>query len=266
MNGIAKKNARRFSGFADTYENARPQMPLYPISVIEKYLGRTPGLVLDLGCGTGLSTLIWQGRCKKVIGIEPSEDMLAVARKKETDGVSFIKAYAHDTGLADHAADAVVCSQSFHWMEPKQTLHEINRVLFPDGIFAAVDCDWPPVCHPEAELAYHELMHKASIIEKENSTLESSFFRWDKNKHLSSIEKSGYFRYAREIVFINSEPCTANRLVNIALSQGGVQSILKLQPEALSGEINKYREKVCAVFGDRNFTIDFCYRMRISIK
>ena len=38
--------------------------------------------VLDLGCGTGLSTDAWKGNCGKVIGIEPSGDMLAVAREK----------------------------------------------------------------------------------------------------------------------------------------------------------------------------------------
>lgn len=49
-------------------------MPIYPISIILRYLGRSkPDLVVDLGCGTGLSTVIWRGHCNKVIGIEPSD-------------------------------------------------------------------------------------------------------------------------------------------------------------------------------------------------
>jgi ubiquinone/menaquinone biosynthesis C-methylase UbiE len=266
VNDIAIKNANRFLGFADTYENARPQMPLYPISVINKYLGKRHNVVLDLGCGTGLSSLIWQNQCEEVIGIEPSEDMLTIARKKQARGISFIKGYSHDTGIADNIADVVMCSQSFHWMEPKQTLNEINRVLTANGIFAAIDCDWQPICDWEVEKSYIELFNKVSIIEKENIEFQNNFFRWDKNKHLSHIENCGYFKYTREIVFINTETCTTSRLVNIALSQGGLQNILKQKPEAIITEVNKYKEKVNATFGNSEFNIDFCYRMRIGIK
>ena len=64
--------------------------------------------VLDLGCGTGLSTLVWDGRCRQVIGVEPSEDMLAIARQKTRPGLSFVRAFAHQTGLPDGCADAAL--------------------------------------------------------------------------------------------------------------------------------------------------------------
>lgn len=77
------KNANRFTGFADIYENARPSMPLQPVNIIKKYLGRNPEIVVDLGCGTGLSTVAWKGNCKNVIGIEPNGDMLSIALKRK---------------------------------------------------------------------------------------------------------------------------------------------------------------------------------------
>ena len=43
------------------------------------------------------------------------------------------------TGLEDECADVVVCSQSFHWMEPRSTLKEINRILNNNGIFATIE-------------------------------------------------------------------------------------------------------------------------------
>ncbi len=266
MNYKAIKNANRFLGFADTYDTARPQMPLYPISVIKDYLGKIPDLVVDLGCGTGLSTLVWQNNCNKIIGIEPSEDMIDVAKAKQMLGIEFIKAYSHETGLADGNADVVMCSQSFHWMEPKQTLREVNRILTSNGVFATVDCDWPPISHWEVEQSYIKLFNKVTIIENKNKEFQDNHFKWDKNKHLFNIESCGYFRYTREIVFKNTEKCTASRLVNIALSQGGLQSILQIIPEAITAEIESYKEKVYQIFGDKEFNIDFCYRMRIGIK
>lgn len=99
MENNLQKNANRFTGFADTYDSARPAMPTYPVKIITKYLGKAPNTVIDLGCGTGLSTLAWQSSCKKVIGVEPSADMLSVAKKKETDSISFTQGFGDNTGF-----------------------------------------------------------------------------------------------------------------------------------------------------------------------
>lgn len=127
----AEQNADRFIGFADVYDNARPSLPPHFMELIRLYLGHDIGNVVDLGCGTGLSTAAWEGNCTHVTGIEPSADMLAVAQKKASVAVSFRQGYSHDTGLPDGSADAVVCSQSFHWMEPVSTLREADRLLAP---------------------------------------------------------------------------------------------------------------------------------------
>ena len=76
----AEINAERFIGFADIYENSRPTVPVHSVEIITEYLGRMPDTVVDLGCGTGLSTLVWNNKCGKIIGIDPSNDMLSVAK------------------------------------------------------------------------------------------------------------------------------------------------------------------------------------------
>ncbi|WP_040951679.1 class I SAM-dependent methyltransferase [Gorillibacterium massiliense] len=266
MKNRAELNAERFRGFADIYENARPQMPQYPIEVIRNYLEAEPEVVVDLGCGTGLSTLVWEGHCSRVIGVDPSIDMLDVALRKKTDTVSFIRAFSHETGLPDHIADAVVCSQSFHWMEPNQTLHEINRILKNGGVFATVDADWPPVYHWRVEKSYQQLFQKVEHIEEENPELKEQYVKWDKNNHLQNIHNSGYFQYSREIVFSNREKCDANRLVNLAMSQGGMQSVLRRLPERIASDVDAFKELVIQTFGHQTFDIDFCYRMRVGVK
>lgn len=262
----ARDNANRFSGFADTYENARPVMPYYPVAVIHQYLGKNPETVVDLGCGTGLSTLVWEGNCKIAVGVEPNEDMLTVARTKQKDNLSFRKAFANETGLPNNFAEAIICSQSFHWMEPVQTLAEINRILKSGGIFATVDCDWPPVCNWGVEKAYCDLFKEVNEIERQIPKIGEQYHKWDKNKHLSNIEQSGYFRFVREIVFSNEEKCDSNRFINIALSQGGLQNALKEKPELILSQIEKFKETVVETFDQKTFNISFCYRMRIGVK
>lgn len=261
-----QKNADRFTGFADIYEKARPKVPEYPVKIICKYLGKKPDTVVDLGCGTGLSTVVWKDIGTKIIGIEPSDDMLAIAGKKSDKNISFIKGYSDSTGLEDKSADVVICSQSFHWMEPISALKEINRILKSGGVFAAVDCDWPPGAKWQAEQAYMKLYSKVKRIEADNKEIHKTFVRYDKAKHLQNIKSSGYFRYCREILFASTEKCNAQRFINIILSQGSLQTILKLAPDLINDDVVHFKNTINKIYGDETFDIDFYYRMRIGIK
>ena len=261
-----KINANRFTGFAGLYETVRPTVPAAACEILLDYVGKKPHTVIDLGCGTGLSTGIWKGKSERIIGIDPSEDMLETAKKKETKQISFLKAFSNHTALPDESADIVVCSQSFHWMEPYSTLMEVNRILKPNGVFAAIDCDWPPVCDWRAEKEYNEFRAAAQKIEKEHADTRENYQRWDKKEHLAHIKNSGYFRYSREIVLFNREKANAERFIGIALSQSGVQAVLKTYPARMGEKLEVFEKRVREIFGDREFYIGFCYRMRIGIK
>lgn len=140
-------NVRRFTGFADIYDQYRPKPPEMIADLLLQLAGADRAdHVVDLGCGTGLSTLIWINRTNLFTGIEPSPDMRGVASQRpewERSGTrtQFVAAEAHQTGLAEQSVDIVTASQSFHWMDPVPTLAEIARVLRPGGVFAAYDCD-----------------------------------------------------------------------------------------------------------------------------
>jgi len=266
IKNVEMKNKDRFLGFADVYDQARPEMPEYPIEIITRYLNKKADIVVDLGCGSGLSTTAWKNHCNAIIGIEPSNDMFLAASKKADKNISFKKAFAHETGLSSDFADVVICSQSFHWMNPELTLAEVNRILKSGGIFAAVDYDWPPVCKWEAELAHKQLFYKVSCLEKEHKDLNDRFIRWDKNKHLTNIKNSGYFRYQREIVFANRELCNAERFISMTLSQSGLQSIMKRKPDLIKSALDEYVETIQRLFAGETMEADFCYRMRLGIK
>ena len=260
------RNVRRFDGIAALYESARPQLPVYPAQVIGRYLGRRPDTVVDLGCGTGLSTVVWEGRCRRVIGVEPNEGMLAVARRKESGARTFIRAFAHETGLPEACADAVVCSQSFHWMEPAPTLDEAARLLADGGVFAAVDCDWPPVCGWPVEKAYDALFEEVRKAERRHPEIAEGFRKWEKSGHLANIRSSGHFRYAREIVFANEESCDAERMIALARSQGGLQGILTARPELIAEALEAFERAVREYFAGKSLAVGFCYRMRVGVK
>lgn len=144
----SKQNIDRFLGFQADYDRYRPEAPPLIIKLLTDYLGSTPSVVADIGCGTGLSTFLWKDVSDHVIGIEPNPDMLGKAidklsRIEDPQSITFVQGYSNQLPLAVDSVDIVTCSQSFHWMDPESTLREISRVLRTGGVFAAYDCDWP---------------------------------------------------------------------------------------------------------------------------
>jgi ubiquinone/menaquinone biosynthesis C-methylase UbiE len=260
-------NIERFSGFAGLYDENRPKPPEIIPDILTRYLGKAPEVVVDLGSGTGLSTFIWCGKASRVIGIEPNDDMRSQAginaSQKCLIDVVFKKADAYDTGLERETADIVTCSQSFHWMEPGQALKEIAGILKPGGIFAAYDCDWPPVAGQWVEKAYNAMLASARALLKD-LPYERKATQYPKEGHLKNIQESGYFNYFREIVFHNREACSAERFIGIALSQGALQTALKNNPEALECGIKTFRQAVLESWKQNEIIIN--YRMRIGIK
>ncbi|MGH1393016.1 MAG: class I SAM-dependent methyltransferase, partial [Trichormus sp.] len=100
--------------------------------------------VLDLGCGTGrlLERLATKFPELRGTGLDLSPKMLQVARlsNRHHPRLIFIEGKAEALPFGDGQFDAVFNSISFlHYLEPKQVLQEVARVLTPSGRFYLVD-------------------------------------------------------------------------------------------------------------------------------
>lgn len=130
----------RFSGLADIYAQSRPSYPDEALDFIVEHCGLRAGdTMLDVGCGTGISTRLFAQRDLQLIGIEPNDDMRL---KAESDHTGFkyqpmyLKATAEQTGMNANSANAILCAQAFHWFNHVVCLAEFNRVLKPSGYVA----------------------------------------------------------------------------------------------------------------------------------
>lgn len=124
----------RFTGLADVYARSRPDYPDAALDFLMTHCGLSAGsLVVDVGCGTGISSRQLARRGLRVVGIEPNAEMRQRAASEPVPEGAAAPTYregrAEATGLPDAGADAVLAAQAFHWFEPAATLEEFHRIL-----------------------------------------------------------------------------------------------------------------------------------------
>lgn len=147
-----RRSSRLFDGWAGTYDNKRLQADTYrPVhdKILARLADRPDGgwsTIIDLGCGTGQLT----GRLAdahpeaRVIGLDYSNGMLDRAAKRMAGAdtgsgqgaqVRLVRADAQRPPIRSGAADAVVCTESFHWYpDQPAALEAVADILEPGGL------------------------------------------------------------------------------------------------------------------------------------
>ena len=294
-------NAKRFSGFADLYDTVRPIPPPVLADIITTYAGGRPDLIVDLGSGTGLSTRWAATWSAEVIGIEPSADMRERASFASTaTNVRYADGFSNSTGLPGQSADVVLAVQALHWMEPVSTFVEVARLLRPGGVFAALDCDWPPsVGNARAEQAWHTARAIVALHERQlagwseaspsnrpaSSSPQSDELRpaasddpvssvliaegvqyWHKGEHLRRMVASQQFVHCVEVGAVSEERGDADRFVQVFRSQGDYQALRRhgLDDETLG--VDRFSAEVTEALGPGEHPFWFTYRARIGVR
>lgn len=116
--------------------------------VLHKYSNQKINIV-DMACGTGDMISLWLSRPnrfgavpKNITGVDPSEEMLKIARKKfqRFHNVKFTCALGHESGCESGEADIISISYGIrNVVERAQTLNEFNRILKIGGYLLVLE-------------------------------------------------------------------------------------------------------------------------------
>ncbi len=151
-----KSNRRFFDLWASTYDFAPFQfwMKRFHRPVLEQLelSGRGGGKirVLDLSCGTGelLKAILRiipeeKKNAVELYGIDFSEEMLTVARKKLSESVQFRKMDVHQLDFPSNYFDCVISTEAFHhYYNQEKALSEMERVAKKNGKMMVVDVNF----------------------------------------------------------------------------------------------------------------------------
>lgn len=236
-------------------------MPGKAIEILKRYLNNEIEVIVDIGCGTGNSTEICTDYANKVIGIEPSEDMLKKAREKENSKLTFLKGYGNNTGLESNIADIVICSQAFHWMEPDSTIKEVSRILKKGGIFAVIDADTFPVIDLRIEKENSDIQDTIETLDKKQNLII-----YPRSQHLKNMINSNQFQYCKEICFCNEVLYDRDRFEKYVYSKGGMQNAIKNNYEPVISKLEGFNNMLNDVFKDGTKEAIFSYKIKIGVK
>lgn len=88
---------------------------------------------LDVGCGTGHSSMALHGIAERIVGVDVSEPMI---READTHrGIEYALCPAETLPFKDRAFDLVTVGLAMHWFDRRSFFSEANRVLQPEGWF-----------------------------------------------------------------------------------------------------------------------------------
>ncbi len=121
--------------------------------------------VLDIGTGNGrLVPFILDavGPKGQVVGVDPAEGMLTVARQRhQSPNLRFVKAWAEDLPFEDSRFDTAICYSVYpHFNDREAAIAELKRVLKEGGLVA--------VAHTQGRKAINSRHQRAGAAVKED--------------------------------------------------------------------------------------------------
>ncbi len=93
--------------------------------------------VLDVGCGTGQSSLALTEWSEHVMAIDSAEAMIDCAVKNQK--ISYLLADAENLPFSEAEFDLVFVASSLHWFEKRKFLNQVQKVLKSGGKFLVYD-------------------------------------------------------------------------------------------------------------------------------
>jgi len=157
---------RAYAVFAHIYDAV-----VFPIRKLRREVASMvdlpPGArLLDVATGTGQQAFAFAEKASKVVGIDLSEEMLRIARRKNRfPNVSFQQADAAELPFEDDSFDASCVSFALHEMPTsvrERVAREMARVIKPGGSITVVDYGLP-----RSQLASALTFHFVKVYERD---------------------------------------------------------------------------------------------------
>lgn len=132
--------------------------------LVNSYHKGNNDLLVDVGCGTGLSTFSFEPFFKSLVGVDPSTAMLKCAIENyQTDKMKFKEGFGENITelFKEESIDMVVAGESLQWCDMPKAFKQVFQILKPNGTFAFWFYSQPEFCSEEIDIEkFNEVYYK----------------------------------------------------------------------------------------------------------
>ncbi|MDN5200639.1 class I SAM-dependent methyltransferase [Fulvivirgaceae bacterium BMA10] len=195
---------------------------------------------LDIGCGTGNYTIALNQKGVSMIGIDPSVEMLKIAKAKNAN-IQWYIGNVENIQLEDEVVDGAIASLTIHhWPDLQKGFEEMNRVLKKNSrlvIFTSTPHQmkgyWLNYYFPKM---LEDSMHQMPTYEKVAACLENNSF------HILGTEK--YFvKEDLEDLFLQSGKYNPSLYLNKQVRRG-ISSFSLAQAKEVTSGLEKLEDDI----------------------
>jgi len=137
--------------------------------------------VLEIGCGTGLFTVIFSQTGAEIFAVDISPELLEIARLRNLPGqVQFIEKPFEECSL-EGPFDAIIGSSILHHLDLENSLYKIFMLLKPGGIMSFAE---PNMLNPQIAVQKNVRWVKERLGDSPD---ETAFIRWKLHSLLSRV-------------------------------------------------------------------------------
>ena len=245
--------AQSFGTIADDYARFRPAP--HPDAAAWLVPARAE-LVVDLGAGTGALTALLVEHATEVVAVEPDERMRAVLSGRLGE-LRALPGSAEEIPVPDGAADAVVGSSMWHWVDEERAIPEVARVLRPGGILGLV---WSGPNRADAWVV--ELLNGGSSLDEEE---RDALVERRRQRHSVHLPDGSPFDEPETRSFPWTQMMTADELIGLATTYSRTLVMGPDERGAMIEELRAYVQRHPALAGRERIEMpmrSYCWRSR----
>jgi ubiquinone/menaquinone biosynthesis C-methylase UbiE len=235
----------------------------YLISQFEILLGfQEGGTYLDIGCGTGNYTIGLNRNNIRMIGVDPSIEMLKIAQKRD-QRIKWILGSAENLSIEDESIDGVFgCMTLHHWSSLEEGFIEINRVLKDKGVIILFTSSaeqmknyW--LNHYFPQMMRDSITQMPTTLKIESSLIEAGFTIIKKTIYNVDNDLKDKFLYSGKNdpkIYLNESVRKGiSSFASLAYKSEVKSGLLQLESDIKSQEIVKIIDSYKNDFGDYFF-------------
>ncbi|CAF0883316.1 unnamed protein product [Rotaria sp. Silwood1] len=223
---------------SDFYAQCRPTYSTDIIKKILDYLSvkhtiKDDDLAIDIGCGTGQSTLLLAPYFRRIIGYDISEYQINKANEDNThSNINYKVIIGNDIPHEDSSLTIIISGQAAHWFDLPHFYNEVKRTLKINGVLALFGYAFVQI-HGRQSERLNEIITNFyqntldGYVQKESK--EVYFGRYRDEKFHIPLSSTDFIR--DESVIIQCK-WSIRRLLGYITSWSGTQHFLKQHPES----------------------------------